>query len=358
MRYSHTPLWLLITSILLLPAIRARAEVPALRPAGPPPAAPGPRRAPEPAGSLALDPLPRSPKDRAVVALTTTANLVVAATADGRLRAWDPVSRKALWQVEAPLPVTDLARSGDGKTLLVTVKNLTNLTYPLTPAAPVSPWKFKRKTGSTQGLSPDGRLIVRADVRDSVRGYELQGYKMKWLVKAARVAVSLDGTMAACVLGKAVTVVDTQRGKPQGPAREAGGEVIAFAVHAPSRLALLTRSGEQCHLTVGDRPARVVPCPATAELRFSPRGDLLALSTPGSGQVLDGATGAPRAEHRATAAPGFVRIAPLSETSYVVAGGSPDGSLSLFRLPAVAPSPSRPGPRPVASLAGASRRSR
>jgi hypothetical protein len=200
----------------------------------------------------------------------------------------------------------------------------------LTDTGPQPFRKWKRKVGQTQGLSADGRMLVRVDVRGQVRGYQWQGYKMKWLLKADQVRVSPDGRWSACAGGSRVTVVDTVTGK----------------VQAPTRLAILSRSGAQCRLAISGRTAQTLPCPAQAELRFSPLGGLLTLSTPGAGSVYDVASGARAARHEQAGE--WVRVAPISEVSYVVSGSSTDGSLSLFRLASPSPPPGTAAPRPVA----------
>lgn len=47
-----------------------------------------------------------------------------------------------------------------------------------------------------------------------MRGYELSSYKMKWLAKADRMAMSRDGKVVTLTRGSTVTHVDAATGRP------------------------------------------------------------------------------------------------------------------------------------------------
>jgi hypothetical protein len=274
----------------------------------------------------------------ALVALAAVKDRVFVALSDGRVRGY--VARRPAFWLKPPLAARALGASADGRYLLVTAANGTNWTYDLSGPEPVLYRRWERKTGQSEGLTGDGRMLVRGDVRGQVRGYELEGYKLKWLFKAERVALSPDGRWALCRRDQALTLLDALRGSPQGAARTAAGPVLAMAVASAERIAWLEQAAKGCTLrlvTPGSKaaPAAVsVPCHPQASLAYSPSGDLLVLAVGPEVQLREGRTGRLLARHQRAGA--ALLAAPLDDLTYVVAGLA-EGRVTWLRLPASAP---------------------
>lgn len=255
---------------------------------------------------------------------------LVVGLSDGRVRGI--LSRRPSFWLTPPAPATALGVSADGRYLLVTSSRGTNWIYDITGPAPVMHRRWERKVGTTEGLTRDGRMLVRGDVRGQVRGYELEGYKLKWLVKAERLAMSPDGLWAILGLGKALTVHDAATGLPKGGGRSASGQVIAMAVASAVRLAWLEEAGGRCALRLLNWGTRSegVPCASGASLAFSPQGGLLALSLGVEAQLRDGRSGGLLARHRRDG--GRLLAAPVDDRTYAVAGLA-EGTVTWLALP-------------------------
>jgi hypothetical protein len=265
---------------------------------------------------------------------------VFVALSDGRVRGF--LGHRAAFWLSPPAPAAELEAAADGRSLLATSRRGTSWVFDVSGAAPVKYRRWERKSGRSQGLTRDGRMLVRGDVRGQVRGYELAGYKLKWLVKATQVALSADGRWAACREGKALRVHDAVTGRASGPGRLAAGRVIALGVARPDRLAWLEEAAGGCALHLTGTQPRPVVCHDSARLAFSPGGALLALALGAEVELRDGHTGALLARHHRTG--GALLAAPLGPRAYVVVGLAP-GRVSWFRLPGPAPAPRRPGSR-------------
>jgi len=266
-----------------------------------------------------------------------TGGLVTAArNRDGTgtwLRGWDARSRKSRWMLKAPASRVELRLSADGRSMLLTTPGGTNHVYQLgAKIRAYRTWKRKRgrKKGRNQGLSADGSMLIRGDVRGQVRGYALDKYKMKWLVKGERVVMSRDGRVAAVVRGTQVRLVDAVTGLGLGKAWTLAGNLIALAVHSRDRWAQVLRKGQVCELRVTALKSRAVGCKGGAHLAWSPAGTLLGIAGQGSAQVIRVSDGRVMSTHQSRFwAP--LRVAFPSDTTFVLAN-EVGGRLSFYRL--------------------------
>lgn len=315
--------------------------VPASRPAppkgGPPDARTGASPGPSAVGPRTLATLELGGAPGAAP-VAVAKDRVFIALSDGRVRGYR-AERPAFW-LKPPSAARSLSASADGRFLLVTSTRGTNWVYDLSGQEPVQFRRWERKVGLTEGLTGDGRLLVRGDVRGQVRGYELEGYKLKWLFKAESVAMSPDGKWALCRRGQALAVLDAVGGRPQGAVRSAANPVVAMAVASADRLAWVEQRAAGCALLLGGPQATPapapwpVPCHPQASLVFSPSGGLLVLAAGSEVQVRDGRTGQVRARHQRPG--GTLQAAPLDDSSYVVVGLA-EGKVTWLRLSAGPP---------------------
>ena len=248
------------------------------------------------------------------------------------LSGWDPATRKRLWQLKAPGRPVDLQLAADGRFLLVTSALGTNWVYRIDGARPKLYRRWKRKAGSTQGLSAGGQLLIRGDVRGQVRGYALEKYKMKWLTKADRVVVSRDGRVAACVKGRELTLRDARSGRAMGKPRQWTGVLLALDLLSATRWAALLQQGKSCALVVASQPRRSVDCLPSARLVWSPGGKRLALH--GKGGVTIWGADNRGADNRVLVrlrSSGSLLVAFLSDDRFVVANQRA-GELTHYRL--------------------------
>ncbi|MFH2010465.1 MAG: hypothetical protein ABI333_27950 [bacterium] len=268
------------------------------------------------------------------------------------LTGWDPVTRKRLWRFAAPGPVGDLLLSADGGSLLATTSSGTNYVYrvDVNPPRLYRTWKRKRglKGDPSQGLSADGKLLVRSDVRGQVRGYALEKYKMRWLVKGERLAVSRDGSVAACAQSSQVQLRDTGTGRAFGSPWTPVGVLRALAGHSKGRWAWLSECGAACPVeprprlkpgepgcelrtTLGRSVA--LPCPPRAGLTWSPGGKRLAVFGRGWARIYRVDTERLRLLHTHRARDDFahLRLAFSHADRYAVANLMA-GELTFFRL--------------------------
>ncbi len=273
-----------------------------------------------------------------VTALTAATGVLVTAARnrDGPgtwMRGWDARNRKALWMLKAPASGVELRLSADGKSMLLTTRGGTNHVYQLgaKPRA-YRKWMRKRggKKGRTQGLSADGKMLIRGDVRAQVRGYTLDKYKMKWLLKGDRVMVSRDGRAAAVVRGKQVRLVDAVTGRGLGKSWKVDGTLVALAVHSRGRWAQVSRRGKVCELRVTALAPRSVDCTRDVHLAWSPAGTLLGIAGYGVAMVIRAADGRVLMAKRARSWAPF-RLAFPSDTTFVLANEFV-GQLSFYRL--------------------------
>lgn len=250
------------------------------------------------------------------------------------LRGWDARRRKALWSLRAPSRRATLRLSASGQAMLLTTPAGTNHIYRLGGVIPRAYRKWKRKRGRnkgrSQGLSADGKMLIRGDVRGQVRGYTLERYKMKWLVKGERVVVSRDGRVAAVIRGKEVRLLDAVTGKGLGKTWKLAGTLLAMAIHSRGRWAQILRRGRVCELRVTRRKPRAVGCVRDAHLAWSPGGNLLGIAGKGSAVVIRTTDGRVLSTHRSRFwAP--LRVAFPSDTTFVLANQI-GGRLSFYRL--------------------------
>jgi hypothetical protein len=252
------------------------------------------------------------------------------------LRGWDARNRKALWTLKAPATRSELRLSADGKSMLLTTLGGTNHVYQLgaTPRA-YRTWKRKRggKKGRTQGLSADGKMLIRGDVRAQVRGYALDKYKMRWLLRGEQVFVSRDGRVAAVVRGNQVRLVDVVTGRGLGKTWKVDGTLVALAVHSRGRWAQILRRGQVCELRVTGLKPRPLACKefivGNQFLAWSPSGSLLGISGFAVATVIRASDGRVLSTHRGRRT--SYRMAFPSDTTYVLAN-EPTGKLSFYRL--------------------------
>lgn len=329
---------------------RAPAARPRLRPR--PPAAPATRKPPRPRphrprqwvaqlqGRVQAAPLELKGTGHLTALVAAGRSLVTAAgDRDGTgtwLRGWDASRRKGLWTLKAPSRRAALRLAADGKSMLVTTPAGTNHVYRLGADKPRAYRRWKRKRGRnkgrTQGLSADGKMLVRGDVRAQVRGYTLDKYKMKWLVKGKRVLMSRDGRVAAVVRGKQVRLVDavTGRGLGLGKTWKLAGTLVGLAVHSRDRWAQILRRGQACELRVTGQKPRAVGCVRDVHLAWSPAGTLLGYAGHGVATVIRVSDGRVLSTHRSCFwAP--LRVAFPSDTTFVLANET-GGQLSFYRL--------------------------
>lgn len=250
------------------------------------------------------------------------------------LRGWDVVGRKARWMVKAPARRVDLRLSANGRSMLLTTPGGTNHVYRLGGGGPRAyrRWMRKRggKKGRTQGLSADGKMLVRGDVRAQVRGYTLDKYKMKWLVKGERVMMSRNGRVAAVVRGSQVRLVDAVTGRGLGKTWKVAGILVGLAVHSRGRWAQILRRGQACEVRVTGQKPRAVGCARGVHLAWSPAGTLLGHAGHGVATVIRVADGRVISTHRSRFwAP--LRVAFPSDTTFVLANET-GGQLSFYRL--------------------------
>lgn len=111
-----------------------------------------------------------------------------------KILVFDSKTRQMVFKTRSPgTEVDQLAFSGDGTALMATDTSLTNYIWRKEENKLKFFRKWYRKTGKAQALSRNGEMLVREDVRSSVRWYELRTHKMKELIKASGVVVSGDG---------------------------------------------------------------------------------------------------------------------------------------------------------------------
>jgi hypothetical protein len=133
-----------------------------------------------------------------VTALAAGPSILLAGGRRGRVAVLDSATGKRLFTSrKVGKRLVHVFVSGDGNALMATDAALSNFVWRREAG------KFKyyrhwhRKTGRSQALSRSGRILIREDVRKSVRWYELATRKMKELVKARGVAASGDGRRVA-----------------------------------------------------------------------------------------------------------------------------------------------------------------
>ncbi len=143
------------------------------------------------------------------------------------VRGWSRPALRPAWSVAAPPGLSDVRMSADGRWLLLTLTSGTNLVYDTRARPPQRFRRWKRKRGQGQALSADGSILVRGDIRHSVRGYELQTFKMKWLVKADRFSLSPDGRVVTLHRGARVWHVDAVTGRPATAPAPARSDPVA-----------------------------------------------------------------------------------------------------------------------------------
>lgn len=312
---------------------------PGARPRPRPPVRKGPRPRPRPKGFRAQLLGRVSAGTGRVTGLVASGATLVSATRGSKgtwLKGWDPSTRKVKWTLKAPARQVELGLSADGKSLLATTPGGTNYIYQLTSGAPKMYRKWKRKRGRnkgrTQGLSADGAMLIRGDVRGQVRGYALDKYKMKWLVKGERVLLSTDGKVAVVLRGSELKAVHAVTGRPLAVPSTFDSPPLALAAHSRGRVAAVfakERTKMVCGLGGLGTP-RSIPCLKHLQLIWSPGGTLLALAGLGEAQLI------PRARGRKTisiksASKGVLRAAFPSDTTFVLANERP-GQLSFYRL--------------------------
>ncbi|MDY0001723.1 MAG: hypothetical protein RBU30_10540 [Polyangia bacterium] len=285
------------------------------------------------------------------VALAVAGLRVFVALADGRVRGF--MAQRPVFWLSPPRPAKTLDASADGKSLLVTSAIGHNWVFDLTKPEPALHRRWERKTGLGQGLTADGGMLVRGDVRGQVRGYELAGYKLKWIAKGERVVISPDGRWALALQGQTLSLLEAANGRSHGSPLAASGPVVAMAVAQAERVAYLVRGsgggggGGGCELRLAGAGAlkspapSPVPCHPEASLTYSPAGGLLAVAAGREAQLRDGRTGGLLARHQSEG--GLLFAAPLDDSTYVVAGLGQGGRVTWFRLPRAAPAP--PSPR-------------
>ncbi len=272
-----------------------------------------------------------------VTALVAAGPALVSVTRGAKktwLRGWDVKTRTALWTLEAPARRVELALAADGKSMVVTTPGGTNHIYRLSGPKPkiYRKWKRKRgrKKGRSQGLSFDGGMLIRGDVRGQVRGYTLDKYKMKWLVKADRVVMSRDGKIASVFRGKSVQMLDAVTGRSREPALVLGGRLIDFAAHSHRHGAYVAEQGGRCTLTGGSFKARPLVCISRMKLAWSPGAKLLGIAGQGVARIISRSPFKLLSEHTSRAsAP--LRVAFPTDKTFVVAN-EPEGRLSFYRL--------------------------
>jgi hypothetical protein len=250
------------------------------------------------------------------------------------LRGWDARTRRSRWTLKAPARRVAVSLSADGRSLLLTTPAGTNHVYRLGSGKPQAYRQWKRKRGGnrgrTQGLSADGAMLIRGDVRGQVRGYALDGYKMKWLVQGERVVVSRDGRVAAVVRGQQARLLDAVTGREVGTALRLTGAREALAVHGRGRWARWIRQGQTCALRVAGGQPRPLVCVPEVQLAWSPGGALLGIAGQGAVRVIRPADGALVSTHGSRFwAP--LRVAFLTDTTFVLAN-EVGGQLSFYRL--------------------------
>ncbi len=256
-------------------AAAPRPEAPLARQAPP---RPEPDLTCEPAGVLPHDPAVR----RDLAALGP--NRLALATTDGRVAVLDAAG-KLLWKSE-PLeqkPVA-LVFSADGKRLLATGSERSNFVFEVETGKLWRTWH--RKVGDRQFLSADGSMLLREDVRHSVRWLQLSRYKMKWLVKGRLLALSGDGTKLLVLPRRGdLEVRDTVRGRLLRTFPRPKGEILAAALPNQAQfLHLLVRppDGEPRLLVWDGRSNEGQGLPAQALLEAPQSPVLLARSKEGS----------------------------------------------------------------------------
>ena len=167
--------------------------------------------------------------------------LVAVATKTKTVMVLDAHTGKTLWTSQPIDQVIDaLTFSADASRLAGVGDQLSSFVWDLAPKYAIYR-TWHRKAGHDQVLSPDGHRLIRADVRHSIRWFELATYKMKWLVKATLLGASKDGTLILCLdrkgnlgLRSAVTGRAT-RTTPLGPG------VVGAALDRPSNRLLVVR---------------------------------------------------------------------------------------------------------------------
>ncbi len=120
------------------------------------------------------------------------------ATDDKRVHLLDPTSGKELWLSDpVDQSLSHLSFAAASPMLAAVGDQLSSYIWNLDEKKLFRTWH--RKAGRRQALSADGSMLVREDRRHSVRWFQLATYKMKWLVKARLLGLSLDGTKALCL---------------------------------------------------------------------------------------------------------------------------------------------------------------
>jgi hypothetical protein len=266
------------------------------------------------------------PGGAAVRHLVATAGRLVAHTAQGRLQAWSLPALKQSRSLGAPGTLRDVDLSADGRWLLLTAPGGTNLVYDLRQRPPKRYRRWKRKAGRSQALSPDGKMLLRGDVRGQVRGYELRSYKMKWLVRAERLRLSPDGKTVAVLRQGTLRPLDAITGRRRGKPWSPRGTLRAFALRDASQLMAYVKRSDGCALARPRGEALALPCLAKPRLRLAPRGDLLTVAGRGQALVVD--TRAWAVVHRHARDGATLRATPVGPRSWVVANLAP-GRLSL-----------------------------
>ncbi len=136
-------------------------------------------------------------------------------TDTNRVHILDGKTKKPVWSSggleQQPMSISF---SADGSHIMAGGKALSNYIWKVASGKGKHYRTWHRKQGNMHVLSGDGSTLIREDIRKSVRWYELETYKMKWLAQGRRVAVSGDGRLIAMFNRKGVMEIrDSITGK-------------------------------------------------------------------------------------------------------------------------------------------------
>ena len=133
-----------------------------------------------------------------ILSLAARGEWLAAGTENGYVYLLEAKTGKLVWtsgKMEQKPQSIDF--SADEKNLLVTGHNLSNFIWKIRANKGKLYRSWHRKKGRRQTISYNGRMLIREDIRRSVRWYELASYKMKWLAKGRGLTASGDGKLVA-----------------------------------------------------------------------------------------------------------------------------------------------------------------